>query len=129
MHKQKLYSLIIAGIAFISLLLPWVTVNMGLLGGGSVNGFRNWGILSLLGVLGVLAACFLGNRESGFDENMKKIALASFAAIAIGALIFFLRLNSYSFMASSGFGLWLCLITGIAGILWNLGIIKIPDQK
>ncbi|RYF96728.1 MAG: hypothetical protein EOO00_01990 [Chitinophagaceae bacterium] len=127
-HKQKLYSLIFAGAALIALFLPWVSINLGMFGGGSVNGFRSWGILSFLGVLGVAAACLLGNKTLPFDDTFKKVALGSFAAIALGALIFFIRLSD-GFGASSGFGLWLALIAGIAGVVWVLGKVNLPDIK
>jgi hypothetical protein len=129
-HKQKLYSLIAAGVALISLILPWMVVDFGGFGGGSVNGFRGWGILSLFGVLGVVAACFMGDKSIQFDETSKKIALGSFAAIAVGALLFFLRLNSKGGgLLKPGLGLWLGLIAGLAGVAWVMGFIKLPDSK
>jgi hypothetical protein len=121
-HKQKLYSLIIAGVALIALILPWITYYFA-----SSNGLRSWGLLSLLGVAGVAVACFMGNKALAFDLTSKKIALGSFAAIAAGALIFFVRFNGLGFKA--GFGLWLCLLAGLAGIGWVLGLVKIPDNK
>ena len=132
-HKQKLYSLIVAGVAFVSLLLPWLTISFGGFGGGSANGFRGWGILSLFGVIGVVIACFMSDRTKPFDDNFKKIAMGSFAAIAVGALIFFLRLNSagggFGSAVKAGFGLWLCLIAGLAGLAFVMGFIKVPDNK
>jgi len=135
LHKQRLYSLIIAGVAFICLLLPWITVNFGF-GSSSANGLRGWGYLSLLGVAGVAIASFMGNKTLPYDDMFKKIALASFAAISLGALIFFFRLNSYTgggifggTGVGSGFGLWICLIAGLAGLAILLGFIKIPDKK
>lgn len=64
-----MYSLIIAGVAFISLLLPWLTAK-GF--GGSLNGFRESGILSLLGVGTVVAICFMRDKTKEFDTNLKK---------------------------------------------------------
>lgn len=132
-HKQKLYSLIIGGVALISLILPWITFSFGGFGGGSVNGFRSWGILSLLGVLGVVAASFLGDKSKDFDEMTKKIALFSFGAIALGALIFFLRISSFGggfgSVGGAGLGLWLCLIAGVLGVVLVLGLVKLPDTK
>jgi hypothetical protein len=130
-HKQKLYCLIIAGVAFISLILPWVTVSYGF-ASGSVNGFRSWGILSLLGVAGVAVSCFMGDKTKQFDENFKKIAMASFGAIALGALIFFLRLSSFGGGfggVSGGFGLWICLVAGLAGLALVAGLIKLENKK
>lgn len=124
-HKQKLYSLIVAGVALLSLILPWMTLPFF----GSVNGFRSWGLLSFLGVIGVVAVCFMGDKTKTFDDTFKKIALASFAAIAIGALLFFFRINGTGIGVGSGFGLWLCFIAGLAGIGWLMGLIKLPDNK
>ena len=124
-HKQKLYSLIVAAVALISLLLPWMSLPFF----GSINGFRSWGLLSFLGVIGVAIACFMGDKTKIFDETFKKIALASFAAIAVGALLFFIRISGTGIGVGAGFGLWLCLIAGLAGVGWVMGLIKLPDNK
>jgi|SRR5688572_3950135 hypothetical protein len=124
LHKQKLYSLIIAGVAFISLLLPWLDFFLI-----QRNGLRDWGLLSLLGVGGVVAACLIGNKALPFDDQFKKIALASFGAIGLGALIFFIRLSSKGGSEATGIGVWLCLIIGVLGVLWVMGIVKLPSAK
>lgn len=132
MHKQKLYSLIVAGVALIAIILPWLTISFGGFGGGSANGFRSWGLLSVLGVGGVAVASFLGDKTKEFDETFKKVAMGSFAGIAAGALLFFLRISSIGGMGSavkSGLGLWLCLLAGLAGLGWVLGLIKLPEAK
>jgi len=131
MHKRRLYSLIIAGATLIALILPWASFSFGGFGGGSVNGFRSWGLLSLAGVAGAAIASFMGDQKTDFDETFKKVALGSFAAIAAGALIFFIRLNSIggplSGGISAGIGLWLALALGVVGVLWTMGIVKLPD--
>jgi hypothetical protein len=123
LHKQKLYSLIIAGIGFIAILLPWFSFFIA-----SANGLRGWGLLSLVGVGGVVAASLIGDKTKPFDDTFRKVALASFGAMALGALLFFIRLSSAG-LGSVGFGLWLCLIAGALGLLFVLGIIKLPDTK
>ncbi|MCG2617991.1 hypothetical protein LZZ85_27055 [Terrimonas sp. NA20] len=129
-HKQKLYCLIIAGVALIAIFLPWFSMSMGIFGGISVNGFRSWGILSFFGVAGVAAASLLGDKTLPFDETFKKVALGSFAAIALGALIFFLRMTAEGLsIGSAGFGLYLTLIAGALGLVWVLGKINLPDIK
>jgi peptidoglycan/LPS O-acetylase OafA/YrhL len=126
LHKQRLYSLVIAGLALITLFLPWVT--FGFL--GSLNGFRSWGIFSLLGILGIAATVFMGNKAMSFDDTMKKIAIGSFGAIALGALIFLLTKNSnYGPFAGAGIGIWICLIAGLAGLVFLFGLVKIPEKK
>ena len=133
LHKQKLYSLIIAGVALISLFLNWITISFGGYSGGGSNGLKSWGLLSLIGVGTVIAACFMADKTKEFDANTKKIAMGGFGAIALGALLFFLRLNSLgggiSSAVKSGLGLWLCLAAGLAGLAWVFGLVKIPDNK
>jgi hypothetical protein len=128
MHKQRLYSFIIAIVAFITLFLPWIS--FGFL---SENGFHSWGILSMLGSLVIVAMTFMGNRELPFDATIKNVVLAGFGAIALGALIRLLTLSSYGGglfgSANAGVGLWLCLIVGIAGLAFSFGVIKIPEKK
>lgn len=131
-HKQKLYSLIVAGVALVSLILPWISISFGGFG-SSANGFRSWGLLSFLGVIGVAVACFIGDKTKEFDDMYKKVAMGSFGAIAAGALLFFLRLSSIGgglgSAVKSGIGLWICLVAGGAGLAWVLGLIKLPDSK
>ncbi|MBI1343861.1 MAG: hypothetical protein GC171_13090 [Terrimonas sp.] len=133
-HKQKLYSLIAAVIAFIALLLPWTTINFMGMSSNSGNGLRSWGIVSLLGVAAVAIASLLNDKTQDYDANMKKLVTGGFAAIAVGALLYFIRIKSGSGnpfggdLVKSGAGLWVCLVTGIAGVLYHMGIIKIPQK-
>jgi hypothetical protein len=124
MHKQKLYALIAAGAGFISLLLPWRT----LLGYSLTNGFNGAGILALLGVIGVGIASFMGDKTKEFDPNTKMIAMVSFGAIALAALITILT-KFHGAPTGSGFGVWLAIIVGLAGLAWVMGFIKIPETK
>jgi hypothetical protein len=130
--KQKLYALIIAGVALISIFLHWISWSFGGYGGGGANGMRGWGLLSLIGVGVVAAACFMGDKSKEFDANSKKMAMGGFGAIALGALLFFFRLNAVAggfTGVKAGLGLWLCLVAGLAGLAWVMGLIKIPDNK
>ena len=120
-HKQKLYCLIFAALAFIGLLLPWFSVGYGFFG-VSGNGFRDWGLLSVIGVAGVAAVCWLGDKALPFDDTFKKGALASFGAIVLGALIFLFRIEFHA-----SFGLWMTMIAGALGLAWVLGKISLPD--
>ena len=132
-HKQKLYALIAAGVALVSLLLPWITINFfGV--PQSANGFRDWGLLSLLGVLGVGALSFMGNKADNYTTDYKRYVMIAFGVVALGALLFFLRKNSVSggifdSGIKTGIGLWLCLIAGLAGLAITYGLIKIPEKK
>ena len=132
-HKQKLYALIIAGIALIALLLPWLSVN--LLGASrSWNGIRGWGILSLLGVLAVAFLSLTGNRQDDYSAEYRKYVMFAFGAIALGAFLFWLRKTSVSGgmpdeLLKTGIGLWICLVAGLAGLGLMNGLIKIETNK
>lgn len=127
-HKQKLYSLIVAGITLVSLMLPWISINF--LGATqSWNGFRGWGWLSVAGVAGVVILSFIGNKTEDYTAEYKRYVMIAFAAIAFGAILFMIRKNSvgggiYSEVLKTGFGLWICLIAGLAGLALNYGLIK-----
>lgn len=131
LHKQKLYALIIALVAFISLLLPWLTTSFG----GSLNGLRGLGLLSLLGIGAVVALSLMGDKSKEYDANAKKLVMGGFGAIVLGALLFLLTKNStygggiLGSLLKPGLGLWLCIIAGLAGLGLSSGIIKIPESK
>ena len=133
LHKQRLYALILAAVALIAIILPWLTVSLGGFGNRSANGLRGWGYLSLLGIAGVVIASFMGDKTKPYDDMYKKVAMGSFAAIAVGAIVFFVRIQSYGsggyqgIKTSPGLGLWLCLAAGLAGLAWVAGLIKVPD--
>ena len=130
-HKQKLYALIIALVALISLLLPWLTLPFG----GSLNGFRGVGLLSLLGIGAVAALSFMGDKSKEYDTNSKKLVMGGFGAIAIGSILFLLTKNStygggiLGSILKPGIGLWLCIIAGLAGLALLSGIIKLSENK
>lgn len=133
LHKQRLYFLIIAGVALISLFLPWFTVSAGGFGGISRNGLNSWGLLVLVGVGVVAAACFMGNKTMLLDDQGRKLAMGGFGLIAAGALIYLIRVmtvgGSYGVKASPGLGLFLGLIAGAVGLLLLFGVIKMPESK
>jgi hypothetical protein len=131
-HKQKLYSLIAAGVALVALLLPWISISF--LGTSqSWNGLRNWGILALIGVAGVIALSFMGKKEEDYTPEYKKYSMICFGAVAAGALLFFLRKNSvaggFGNLVKTGIGLWLCLVAGLAGLALSYGLIKIESKS
>ena len=134
-HKSKLYSLILAAVALISLLLPWISVSAGGFGGASKNGFGGWGLVVLIGVGLVAAACFMGNKAGTFDDMGKKLVLGGFGAIAGGAVIYLIRIlttggGKYGGIVkvSPGLGLFLGLAAGAIGLLLTLGMIKVPKS-
>jgi hypothetical protein len=129
-HKQKMYSLIVAGAALIALFLPWAKVSLGGFGGGSVNGLRGEGLITLLGVIGVAVASFMGDKTRPFEGNFKNIALGGFGAIIAGAVIAFISISGKgASYVKPGLGIWLAIAAGVVGLLFLLGIIKFPDPK
>jgi hypothetical protein len=127
-HKQKLYSLIVAGVGLIALFLPWATVSYGGYGGGSVNGLRGEGLITLLGVGAVAAAAFMGDKTKMFEGQTRMIALGGFGAIIAGALIAFLSVSGKP-VIKPGFGIYIAILAGAVGLLFLLGIIKFPENK
>ncbi len=140
LHKQKLYALIIAGVGLIALFLPWATVSVrGFGGGGSVNGLKGWGLLALLGVAAVAIASLMEDKTKEYVGNMKMIAMGGFGAMALAGVITFIRLSSAKgsggaldygggIKVSAGLGLFLCVIAGVVGLLFVMGIVKMPNK-
>lgn len=138
LHKQKLYALIIAGVALIAIILPWITVSYRFegYGGGSrsVNGFRGWGYLCLIGVAAVAVASLMEDKTKEYVGNMKMVAMGGFGAIVLGAVIFFIRISQVGgggfqgVKSSAGLGLFLEIAAGAIGLLWVMGIIKMPQK-
>jgi hypothetical protein len=117
LHKQKLYALIIAVVGVIAVLLPWwsspsVEFFGQRIGGVSINGLRDLGIISFLGFLAAGGTCFLGDRTKAFEGQNKLLTAGCFAAAALFTLIQFARASS-----STAIGIWLSLIAGIAGVV------------
>jgi hypothetical protein len=131
-HKKKLYALIIAGIALVSMLLPWISINF--FGAShSWNGFRGWGYLSLVGIIAVIVLTFLENKTENYTEEFRKYAMYGFGAIALGALLFLFRKNSIAgsplLDVKTGVGLWLCLLAGLGGVALLFGLVRIEEKK
>ena len=83
-------------------------------------------------MIAVVIASLMGDKTKGYDDTSKVVAMAGFGGIAVGALIFMFRAMSVSgtaFKSSPGFGLFICLIAGIAGLAMVMGLIKMPDPK
>lgn len=129
-HKQKLYALIAAAVGLVALILPWATVSIGGYGGGSVNGFHGEGFITLLGVGAVAAASFMGDKTKPYDGNTKNIALGGFGGIIAGALIAFINVSGKGGgIVKPGFGIYIAILAGVGGLLFLLGVIKVPDNK
>lgn len=130
-HKSKLYSLILAGVGLLALFLPWFTLG----GFGNKNGLGSWGLLFLLGLGLVAAACFMGNKSLVFDEMGRKLVLGGFGAMTAGAAIYLIRILTMGggqyggyIKLSPGIGLFLGLAVGVIGLLLALGKISVPKS-
>ena len=123
LHKSKLFALILAGVALISLLLPWSAAKggMGMVTARGQNGFHSWGLLVLIGIVGVIAASLMGDKTKNYEGQTKQIAMGSFGLMALGAVMFLVRLLTgsqsyggfkvkFSDIAKPGMGLFLGLI-------------------
>jgi len=141
LHKQKLYALIIAGVALIALFLPWATVSVRGYGygGGSTNGLKGWGLLAVAGIAAVAVASFMEDKTKEYMGQMKMIAMGGFGAVILAGVITFIRLSSAkgkggeldfggAVKVSAGLGLFLCIAAGVIGLLFVMGIVKMPQK-
>ena len=96
------------------------------------NGFSGMGLIALLGIAGVIAATFfMGDKGKPYEGQTKQIALGSFGAIALAAvltLVTKLSYGGYSAKTNTGLGAWLAIAVGIIGILFLMGIVKPPKS-
>jgi len=116
-HNQKLCTLIIAAIGVISCLLPWwSTPSFDFLGqkigGFSINGMHDMGIIAFLAFVAAGVVSFIGDKAKPFEAQNKLIPAACFAAAALFTLIQFIRIST-----GTAIGIWLSLLAGIAGVV------------
>lgn len=154
LHQKKLFAVIEAALAFLGLLLTW-TVENNYINNGSANsnGFRSWGWLCLLGVIGVIVISFIGDKMQDYDKNAKMITMGCFAVIILGTILYLISLNSASneqnrlltrqyeqygyqlqrgfegYSAKSGPGLWTTMVAGVIGLAWVSGILDRFNTK
>jgi len=98
----------------------------------SKNGFSGMGLIAVLGIVGVIAASFMGDKTKAYEGQSKQIALGSFGAIALGAvlsLVTKMKILGYPVPSNPGIGAFLAIAVGAAGLLFLMGIVKIPDNK
>jgi hypothetical protein len=140
LHQKKLLALMEALFAFIALLFPWTKYKVeafNMFGGAagqipSDNGFRSWGWLVIIGVVGVIIFSLLEDKTKDYSANMKLGVMGAFAVIALGAIIYLIALNSQGPLQTqegnpvkvyAGIGLWLALTAGLIGLAWVSGIL------
>jgi len=125
LHKQKLYALILAAVGVISCILPWWRVSYGGFGGVSINGLHELGWISFLGFIGAGVVTFvMGDKTKEYAGQEKLIAMSCFGGAGAIALIQFLRQTHFA-----SFGIFLAIIAGALGVLWIMGIVKLPGDK
>lgn len=125
LHKQKLYAIIIAAVGIISCILPWWHISFGAYGGYSVNGLHKLGILAFIAFIGAGVVPFvMGNKAMPFSGQDRTAELAAFG-VAAGATLITLLAN----MRFLSFGIFLALLAGVLGLLFVLGIVKLPENK
>jgi hypothetical protein len=129
LHQQRIFTLVFAVIAFIGMILPWSSANLGFMAKQTSNGFAGWGILTLFGVAGAIVAALFGDKTKELDQTFRYIGIGSFIAIILGAFIAFMQIvNGGGFGVKSGIGVWFCIIAGVLGLLWVTGVIKMPPK-
>ena len=103
--KPYLPSLVVCVILFISVFLPWLTVDMGgVTPDISENGINDWGYLVLvMSIIGVIASFISVPRTRSLS-----IILTGILAI-VGAAVFWSRLQG----AGAGYGLIIALIASL----------------
>ena len=117
--KPNLLLLIVSGVLFITIFLPWWSVDYGVvwgtnLGSYSVNGFHSGGVLTFLMSLVGIAAAFL--------ESQKTRALIAMGAGILAFLGAILALATYG--GSIGFGLIIALIASV-----GLGLVGYMEYR
>ncbi|MBK6938327.1 MAG: hypothetical protein IPH18_16810 [Chitinophagaceae bacterium] len=125
LNKQKLYALILAAVGVIACILPWWKISFGGFGGYSINGLHDLGWLSFIGFIGAGVLPFVvGDKAKEYEGQEKLYSLIAFAAGGGIALIQFLRQTKFT-----SIGIFLAIAVGVLGVLWIMGIVKLPDNK
>lgn len=115
MHKQRLAVIIAAALGVVSAFLPWVTVDMGVLGMSmsvSASGIdANDGFLSLALFVAAGIFAFLGaDRTKAIEAGNVKIVTILGGVITLFMLIELFRIG----ISVCGFGVYLSLLAGLA---------------
>lgn len=134
-HPVRTYASVFAALTTSAMLLTWTKLEQAGFGWTAEktnNGYHGWGFLSLVGAIGVFVAVFMGDKLKPFDQNGKIVAMASFGLIILGAIITIAQGgtdNATGISTKIGFGVYIAIFDGIAGLLAVSGLIKIPEKK
>ena len=118
MNKQKLFTLIAAGLGAIATFLPWASVSM--MGfSKSVSGTAGDGILTLILFIVIIVLALAGNLANMVTKIIT--ALLSVGCLAIG-IYDMGNLDKFGGIAETGIGLYLLIVASIAviGIVFGM---------
>lgn len=117
--KPNLLLLIVSGVLFITIFLPWYSWPgyeiYGYYTGGSINGFHNGGVLTFLMSLVGIAAAFLESQKT-----RALIAMGAGILAFLGTIINFATLSGWGI----GFGLIIALIASV-----GLGLVGYMEYR
>lgn len=104
MSKQRKMILIAAAVGVISMFLPWVSISLGVFGGGSVNGMHGSGIFVFLCFVAAGAIAYLGDQTAGLNQTNWMIALIAGGVAALIMLINFFDAVGSGFLSIGFYG-------------------------
>ena len=103
--------LIAAAVGVISMFLPWISLDLGIFGGGSINGMHGSGILVFLCFLAAGAIAYLGDQTTNLNQTNWMIALV---AGGVAALIMVINFFDSASSGLLGIGFYGALIASLA---------------
>ncbi|MBN2571990.1 MAG: hypothetical protein JXA68_07670 [Ignavibacteriales bacterium] len=127
MNKQKLVIIIIAALGVVSTFLPWATVKLyASISINGTNGGDGWITLGLFAIAGTLS--LIGDRKRPLNGTYKIITMVAGLVAAVVGILNIVNMRSklseisnqnffgdqLKDMVSTGFGLWLIVICGLA---------------
>lgn len=117
MSKQRKAILIAAAVGIVSMFLPWISISLGVFGGGSINGMHGSGILVFLCfvVAGVLA--YTGDQTTNLPQTSWMITLVAGAIAALIMVINFFDASGSGGSSFLGVGFYGDLLASIAVVV------------
>jgi peptidoglycan/LPS O-acetylase OafA/YrhL len=128
MNKQRKFVLISAGVGFISMFLPWVSVSMfGF--SQSANGMHDKGILVFLCFVASGAIAYLGDQAKNIEQTLWSVILLA-GSLALLIIAWFYSQATDSPMGTSivGVGLYIAGLAAI-GILGSAYFFRSPTDN
>ena len=128
-HKQRRILLIIAVIAFFTSFLPWLTYYGDSISSWTIYRFNGLGLIFLLVKSGAIVLPFLGKKNEPLKGILKIIGLLLFTAMLCLAAYSITNLIGPYSSSKPGIGVWLLIISGLAGLVVVTGILKSRSAK